>query len=76
LATLSTLDESDVAVRQTGGKNPHRGIRIFDAPAGGPQPVGVAPIAPAVAPSAPVVALAPWTRVKGLQAAPPPVPLP
>jgi hypothetical protein len=36
LATLSTLDESGVAVRQTGGRDPHRGIRISDVPAGGP----------------------------------------
>jgi hypothetical protein len=28
LATLPTLDESGVAVRQTGGRDPHRGIRI------------------------------------------------
>eukprot|EP00267_Zea_mays_P041648 XP_020393566.1 mediator of RNA polymerase II transcription subunit 12-like [Zea mays] len=50
LATLPTLDESGMAVRQTGGRDPHRGIRISDAPAGGPQPAGVAPSAPAVAP--------------------------
>jgi hypothetical protein len=35
-----------VAVRQTGGRDPHRGIRISDAPAGGPQSTGVAPSAP------------------------------
>jgi hypothetical protein len=41
-----------VAVRQTGGRDPHRGIWISDAPAGGPQPTGVARSAtPAVAPS-------------------------
>jgi hypothetical protein len=52
LATLPTLDESGVAVRQTGGWDPHRGIRISDAPAGGPQLAGVAPSTdPAVAPS-------------------------
>jgi hypothetical protein len=52
LATLPTLDESGMAVRQTGGRDPHRGIRISDAPAGGPQPAGVAPSAnPVVAPS-------------------------
>jgi hypothetical protein len=44
LATLPTLDESGVAVRQTGGRDPHRGIRISDAPAGGPQPAGTAPL--------------------------------
>jgi hypothetical protein len=66
LATLSTLDESGVVVRQTGGRDPHRGIRISDVPARGPQPAGVAPSAPAVAPSAP------WTRAKGLPAVPPP----
>jgi hypothetical protein len=43
LATLPTLDESGVAVRQTGDRDPHRGIRISNAPAGGPQPAGAAP---------------------------------
>jgi hypothetical protein len=52
LATLSTLDDSGVAVRQTGDRDPLREIRISDAPAGGPQPTGVAPSAnPAMAPS-------------------------
>jgi hypothetical protein len=50
LATLPTLNESGMEVHQTGGRDPHRRIRISDAPAGGPQPVGVAPSAPAVAP--------------------------
>jgi hypothetical protein len=36
LVTLLTLDESGMAVRQTGGREPHRGIRISDAPTGGP----------------------------------------
>jgi hypothetical protein len=49
---LPTLDDSGVAVRQTGGRDPLRGIWISDAPAEGPQPVGVAPSAnPAMAPS-------------------------
>jgi hypothetical protein len=39
-----------MAVRQTGGRNPHRGIRISDAPAGGPQSAGVAPSAFVAAP--------------------------
>jgi hypothetical protein len=65
LATLSTLDERGVAVRQTSGRDPHRRIQISDAPVGGPQSAGVAPSAPAVAPT-------PWTRAKGLQVAPPP----
>jgi hypothetical protein len=52
LAMLPTLDDSGVAVRQTGGRDPHRGIRISDAPTGGPQPAGAAPSAnPAVAPN-------------------------
>jgi hypothetical protein len=52
LATLPTLDDSGMAVRQTGGQDPLRGIRISDAPAGGPQPASVAPSAnPAMAPS-------------------------
>jgi hypothetical protein len=49
---LPILDESGVAVRQTGGRDPLRGIWISDAPAGGPQPAGAAPSAnPATAPS-------------------------
>jgi hypothetical protein len=35
LATLPTLDERGIDVRQTGGRDPHRGIRISDAPVGG-----------------------------------------
>jgi hypothetical protein len=49
---LPTLDDSDVMVRQTGGRDPHRGIRISEAPVGGPNPVGVAhSVNPVVAPS-------------------------
>jgi hypothetical protein len=59
LATLPTLDESGVAVHQTGGRDPHRGIRISDAPAGGPLLAGVAPSAP------------PWLLAPPLQ--PPPL---
>jgi hypothetical protein len=52
LAMLPTLDESGGAIRQTGGRDPHRGIRISDAPARGPQPAGVAHSAtPTVAPN-------------------------
>jgi hypothetical protein len=52
LATLPTLDDSDVAVRQTGGWDPHCEIRFSNAPVGDPQPAGVARSAnPAVAPS-------------------------
>jgi hypothetical protein len=52
LAMLPTLDESGVAVRQTGDRDPHRRIQISDALAEGPQPAGVAPSANlAVAPS-------------------------
>jgi hypothetical protein len=43
LAMLPTLDESGVAVHQTSGRDPHRGIRISDASAGGPQTASVAP---------------------------------
>jgi hypothetical protein len=50
LASLPTLDESGVAVCQTGGRDPHRGIRILGASAGGPQLAGVAPSATVVAP--------------------------
>jgi hypothetical protein len=42
LATLPTLDDSGVTVRQARGRDPHRGIRISNAPVGGPQPAGVA----------------------------------
>jgi hypothetical protein len=38
LATLPTLDDSGVAVRQTGGRDPLRGIRISSTPARGPSP--------------------------------------
>jgi hypothetical protein len=52
LATLPTLDDSGMAVRQTDGRDPLRGIRISGAPVGGPQLAVVAPSAnPAVAPS-------------------------
>jgi hypothetical protein len=66
LATLLTFDESGVAVRQTGGRDPHREIRISDAPAGGPQSTGVALSAPAVVPSTPVVAPRPLDKGKGV----------
>jgi hypothetical protein len=32
---LLTLDESGMAVRQTGGRDPHHGIQIPGVPAGG-----------------------------------------
>jgi hypothetical protein len=52
LAMLPTLDDSGVAVRQTGGWDTHRGIQSSDASAGGPQPAGVArSVNPAAAPS-------------------------
>jgi hypothetical protein len=35
LASLPTLDDSGVAVRQTGGRDPTRGIQIPSVPAGG-----------------------------------------
>jgi hypothetical protein len=38
LDSLSTLDESGVAVRQTGGRDPHRRIQIPGVPAGGSRP--------------------------------------
>jgi hypothetical protein len=65
LASLPTLDESGVAVRQTGGRDPHRRIRIFDAPAGGPQSAGVAPSAPSGASSASAVGPRPLDKGKG-----------
>jgi hypothetical protein len=51
LARLPTLDESGVAVRQTGGRDPYRGIHILGAPASGPQPADVAPRVPSAVPS-------------------------
>jgi hypothetical protein len=51
LAQLPTLDESGVAVRQTGGRDPHRGIHIPGASVGGPQPADVAPRVPPAVPS-------------------------
>ena len=65
LATLPTLDESGVAVRQTGGRDPHRGIRIPGASAAGPQLIGVAPSATARASSAFVAAPRPLDKGKG-----------
>jgi hypothetical protein len=51
LAMLLTLDESGVAVRQTGGRDPLYGIQIHGVLAGGPEPASGAPSAgPAVAP--------------------------
>jgi hypothetical protein len=66
LATLPTLDERGVAVRQTGGRDPHRGIWISDAPVGGPQTAGVAPSAPARASHAPAAAPRPLDKGKGV----------
>jgi hypothetical protein len=52
LATLPTLDESGVVVRQSGGRDPHHRIWISDALTRGPQPASGAPSAgPTVAPS-------------------------
>jgi hypothetical protein len=72
LATLPTLDERGIGVRQTGGRDPHRGIRISDAPVGGAQTAGMTPSAPAGASRAPATPPTPWTKAKGLQVAPPP----
>jgi hypothetical protein len=46
LARLPTLDESGVAICQTSGRDPHRGIHIPGVPIGGPQPADVGPRAP------------------------------
>jgi hypothetical protein len=59
LATLPTLDDSGVAVRQTGCWDPLHRIWISDAPAGGPQLAGAAPSAN------PAVALSPLDKGKG-----------
>jgi hypothetical protein len=65
LAMLPTLDERGVAVRQTGGQDPHRGIRISDAPAGGPQTAGVAPAPPLELPAPPPWPPRPLDKGKG-----------
>jgi hypothetical protein len=64
LARLPTLDESGVAVRQTGGRDPYPGIHISGAPVGGSQSADVAPWLL-------LRSLVPRTRVRGPQAAPP-----
>jgi hypothetical protein len=51
LVRLRTLDESGVAVRQTGGRDPHWGIHIPGAPVSDPQPADVAPRVPPAVPS-------------------------
>jgi hypothetical protein len=65
LATLPTLNEHGVVVRQTGGRDPHRGIQISDAPVGGPQTAGAAPSALAGASHVPAVAPRPLDKGKG-----------
>jgi hypothetical protein len=65
LATLPTLDECGVTVHQTGGWDPIAGSRSLMRQLGAPRLPGWPP-APLPRP------LAPWTRAKGLQAAPPP----
>jgi hypothetical protein len=46
LDSLPTLDESGVAVRQTGGRDPHRGIQIPGVLAGGSRPADAGSRAP------------------------------
>jgi hypothetical protein len=65
LATLSTLNDYGVAVHQTGGRDPHRGIQISNVPVGGPQTAGVAPSAPAGASHIPAAAPRPLDKGKG-----------
>jgi hypothetical protein len=56
---LSTLDESGVAVHQTGGRDPYRGIQIPGVPAGGSRPTDAGS-------RAPPAALSPSSKGKGL----------
>jgi hypothetical protein len=49
LSWLPTLHESGVAIRQTGGRDPHRGIHILDVPARGSQPADAGSRAPPAA---------------------------
>ena len=65
LASLPTLDESGVTVRQISGRDPHRGIQIPGASAGGLQPAGVAPSATTGASSDSTVAPRPLDKGKG-----------
>jgi hypothetical protein len=51
LSWLPTLDESGVAVHQTGGQDPHRGIRISGVSAGGSQFADAGFRAPPAAPN-------------------------
>jgi hypothetical protein len=51
LARLSTFDESGVAIRQTDGRDPHRGMHIPGVPVGGSQPADVGSRSPPAAPS-------------------------
>jgi hypothetical protein len=51
LAWLPTLDESGVAIHQTGGRDPHRGIHIPGVPAGGSQPADAGSRASLAAPN-------------------------
>jgi hypothetical protein len=46
LDSLPTLDESGVAVRQIGGRDPHHGIQIPSVPTGGSRPVDAGSRAP------------------------------
>jgi hypothetical protein len=46
LDSLPTLDESGIAVRQTGVRDPHRGIQIPGVPAGGSRPTDAGSRAP------------------------------
>jgi hypothetical protein len=55
---LPTLDKSGVVVRQTGGRDPHRGIQILGVPAGGSQPTDAGP-------RVPPAALSPLDKGKG-----------
>jgi hypothetical protein len=66
MATLPTLDDSGVVVRQTGSWDPSTG-------SGSPMHRLEVPSLPVWLPMLiPLWPLAPWTRAKGLQAVPPP----
>jgi hypothetical protein len=61
LDLLPTLDESSIAVRQTSGRDPHRGIQIPGVPVGGSRPADDGS-------RAPPAALTPLTKARGLRA--------
>jgi hypothetical protein len=72
LVTLPTLDESGVTVRQTGGRTPTAGSKSLTRQLEAPSLLAWLPAPPPELLAPPPRPPAPWTRARGLQAAPPP----